>query len=516
MYSAQSKFGALRAFFWPIHRFELKRFVPLFLIYALICLNYTILRATKDTLVITASGSGAEILPYIKVWVIMPMALLFTFLFTLLANKFSQEKVFYIMMSIFIGFFILFSTVLYPFRDFLHPHELADGLERILPQGLKGLISIFRNWTFTLYYVMSEMWSTTIMSVLFWGFANQITSVKDAKRFYGLLGVGANIATMASGQITIFCAKPYLISWFPGTDVWGQSLTLITLLVVAVAFVTLAIFRWYHKHVISIERNLKPLKEEKVKMGLKKNFEYLAKSKYLICIAVIVIAYNLAINMMEIVWKDQVNLLFPQPTDYLAYMGKVTMFMGALSTLVGLFVCGNVIQRFGWTTAAIVTPTILLGTGVLFFSSILLQNHSIASLAGFFSTTPLAMTVFLGSLQNCLSRASKFTFFDATKEISFIPLSNECKLKGKAAIDGVGSRLGKSGGSLFHQSLLLFFGSISMSTPYVAIFLLLALGIYVIAVRSLGKQFDSLAATQEKITIPESTGTPQVTQEALV
>jgi AAA family ATP:ADP antiporter len=516
MYSTQSKFGALRAFFWPIHRFELKKFVPLFFIYALICLNYTILRATKDTLVITASGSGAEILPYIKVWVILPMALLFTFLFTRLANRLSQEKVFYIMMSIFIGFFILFSTVLYPLREFLHPHALADAAETILPQGLKGLISIFRNWTFTLYYVMSEMWSTTIMSVLFWGFANQITSIKDAKRFYGLLGVGANIATMASGQITIFCAKPHLISWLPGTDVWGQSLTLITSLVVAVAIVTVIIFHWYHKNVIANDVRLQPPpQEQKVKMGLKKNFEYLAKSKYLICIAIIVIAYNLAINMMEIVWKDQVNLLFPLPTDYLAYMGKVTMVMGALSTFVGLFVCGNVIQRFGWTAAAVVTPTILLGTGLLFFSSILLQNHSIASLAGLFATSPLALTVFLGSTQNCLSRASKFTFFDATKEISFIPLSNECKLKGKAAIDGIGSRLGKSGGSLFHQSLLLFFGSISMSTPYVAIFLLFALAAYVVAVRSLGKQFDSLAASQETIKIPDAPA-PLVTQEALV
>ena len=228
----------------------------------------------------------------------------------------------------------------------------------------------------------------------------------------------------------------------------------------------------------------------------------------------IVIAYNLAINMMEIVWKDQVNLLFPLPTDYLAYMGKVTMIMGALSTLVGLFVCGNVIQRFGWTSAAIITPTILLGTGLLFFSSILLKDHSLLSLAGFFSTTPLAMTVFFGSAQNCLSRASKFTFFDSTKEISFIPLSNECKLKGKAAIDGVGSRLGKSGGSLFHQGLLLFFGSISMSTPYVAIFLLLALFVYVIAVRSLGKQFDSLVASQETLVIPETP--PLTSQEALV
>ena len=49
-----------------------------------------------------------------------------------------------------------------------------------------------------------------------------------------------------------------------------------------------------------------------VKMGLRKNFSYLAKSKYLICIAVIVVMYNIAINLVEVVWKDQVKQLYPK------------------------------------------------------------------------------------------------------------------------------------------------------------------------------------------------------------
>ena len=32
---------------------------------------------------------------------------------------------------------------------------------------------------------MSELWGTAIMSVLFWAFANEVMTVKDAKRFYG-------------------------------------------------------------------------------------------------------------------------------------------------------------------------------------------------------------------------------------------------------------------------------------------------------------------------------------------
>jgi len=153
-----------------------------------------------------------------------------------------------------------------------------------------------------------------------------------------------------------------------------------------------------------------------------------------------------------------------------------------------------VIRRFGWSAGAYLTPIILFISGLLFFITVLWKNHPVVHTVGlFFGTTPLAVCAFLGGIQNVLSRASKFTFFDVTREISFIPLSNESKLKGKAAIDGVGSRLGKSGGSVFHQSLLMFFGTIAMSTPFVAVILGLIFGAWMWAVRSLGYQFGALS-----------------------
>lgn len=110
-------------------------------------------------------------------------------------------------------------------------------------------------------------------------------------------------------------------------------------------------------------------------------------------------------------------------------------------------------------------------------------------------------------MQNCLARASKYTFFDATKEMAFIPLSKESKLKGKAAIDGVGSRLGKSGGSVVHQGLLVIFGTVASSTSIVAGILFLVIGGWIIAVRSLGKQFTQLVTQHQTLTVPESDST---------
>ena len=39
-----------------------------------ILFNYTILRDTKDVLMVTAKGSGAEVIPFIKTYVNLPVS----------------------------------------------------------------------------------------------------------------------------------------------------------------------------------------------------------------------------------------------------------------------------------------------------------------------------------------------------------------------------------------------------------------------------------------------------------
>ena len=153
----------------------LKKIVPLGLMFFCILFNYTILRDTKDVLVVTAKGSSAEIIPFLKTWVNLPMAIGFMLLYTKLSNVLSREALFYTVIFPFIAFFGAFAFVLYPLRDVIHPTALADKLLAALGPSFLGPVAILRIWSFCLFYVMAELWGSVVISVLFWGFANQVS-----------------------------------------------------------------------------------------------------------------------------------------------------------------------------------------------------------------------------------------------------------------------------------------------------------------------------------------------------
>lgn len=496
--SEKSSFQGLRALIWPVHNHELKKLLPMLFIFFLISFDYNVLRTMKDTIVVTAKSSGAEVIPFIKVWVMFPGAILMTYLFTRLTNRISREMVIYVILGLFLLYFFVFTFFVYPYRESLHAHRLADYLQGVLPAGLKGFVAMIRYWSFTTFYVMSELWSNIITFLLFWGFVNQITKLSEAKRFYGLFGIGANFSGVAAGTASVYlCKLDYNPNLPFGTNAWEQSMGMLISLVLLAGILAMILFRWMNVKVLSDPRYYDPqeaTQESKIKgrMSMRENFSYLFKSDYLIYLAIIVLSYNMVINLVEVVWKHEVRALYPNPQDYNLYMNQVTTVIGVIATFTALFVSGNSIRKCGWTFTALLTPTILLITSIGFFGFFFFKDSLYDFSTVVLGTTPLAIAVFFGSAQNIMSRGAKYTVFDATQQMAFIPLGPECRLKGKAAIDGVCSRLGKTGGSVVHQTLLLTFCSITASAPYVAGFLFAIIIVWTMATYVLGKKFNAL------------------------
>src|SRR5690606_818922 len=107
-----------------------------------------------------------------------------------------------------------------------------------------------------------------------------------------------------------------------GSDGWGQAIFILNGLVILAGLLTMGIFRWIHKKGLGFGSVAHPHGEanKKIKMGIREIFKYLAKSKYLLCIATVVLMFNISLTLIEVVWKDQVKQLYPNPSDFTSYM----------------------------------------------------------------------------------------------------------------------------------------------------------------------------------------------------
>jgi AAA family ATP:ADP antiporter len=493
-YTNAKPFSRIRGFLWPIHGHEHKKLIPMFMLFFLISFVYNVLRCMKVTLVVTADGSGAEVIPYLKMWVVLPGALLLTYLYTKLSNYLNREQVFYAMISIFLGFFTFFMVFLHPNRESLELTTFSHFLSTHLPKGLNGFVSVIRHWPLSLFYVLAELWSAVVLSMLFWGFANEITPVDEAKRFYAIFALGANSSGIFSGQcaqlLTLEQYNPHLPF---GREAWEQSLILQLGVVLAMGVVIILLFRWLNRRILPTLKTIRQTsgaeKEPKTKvLSLGECFAHLAKSRYMVYITVIVVAYNLVYNLSDVLWTEQIRQNYPSASEFNAYINKIASITGIFATLSALMLSGNVIRRYGWTATALITPAIWLVTSIGFFGCLLLTNYGITDFIGILLGIPLStLALMFGSAQICLGRAAKYTVFDESKEIAFIPLPKEDQRKGKAVVDGIASRFGKSGGSLVIQILLLICGELALTIPYVAVIFSIALTGWIIAVRGLGK-----------------------------
>jgi len=470
---------------------ERRKLVPLALMFFAILFNYTILRDTKDVLMITAPKSGAEVIPFIKTYVNLPAAIGFTGVYSSLTNKMEQKDVFYTCVWPFLAFFATFALFIYPNRNILHPNAFCDMMGAVLPAGFSAPLAIIRNWSFAVFYVMAEMLGSVVASLLFWGFANEVTTVDEAKKYYPLFGLFANVALIFSGQYVRWVSN-MRSTLAPGVDAWAVSLRYLMGAVLAGGGVVLGTFRHMQKNIVpTLAKNkgsAAKTKKKKTKMSMKESAKFLLSSPYIRNLAMLVISYGMCINIVEVSWKSKLKLAFPNPNAYSAFMGNFSSATGVV-TLVMMLLGRTIFAKFGWRVAALVTPINLGITGLGFFALSVFSDF-FAPMTAALGTTPLMLAVIVGAIQNIVSKSAKYSLFDPCKEMAYIPLDQESKTKGKAAIDVIGNPLGKSGGALIQQILIFGTGSLAAATPYLGVILSGIVLSWIKSANSLAGQFN--------------------------
>jgi AAA family ATP:ADP antiporter len=496
-------FKGWRNYLWPIHNYELKKFLPMGLMMMFVLFNYTLMRDTKDVLVITATGSGAEVVSFLKLGGVLPCAVLFMFFYVKMANLMSSEKIFYTLISAFMIFFAVFGFLINPLVSSLHMSEATmQSLRESAHRSLYWPIAAIGNWSFSLFYIMAELWGSVIISMLFWQFANATTKVSESKRFYAFYGLIGNFGLIFSGEILKLGSRIGNSAKVAGHgDGYAANLRVLTVAIVLACLAIMFIYNWMQKNVLTDPQLFDPTqvkkKKEKLQLSLGESFKYIFKSSYLGLILMIVLGYNICINLVELVWKSQVKIAFPDRNDYSHFMSILSQSTG-IFTIFFTFIGMNILRRCSWRTAAIVNPIIVLITSVLFF---LLLNYTRLNSPDFpvnlaFITTTLVMlTVSIGLVQNVACKGTKYSLFDSTKQMAYIPLDSELKAKGQAAVEVIGGRFGKSGGAMIQAILLAIFGggtTLLSLTPILGPIVVLIAVLWLCSVFGLSKKFIAL------------------------
>lgn len=432
----------------------------------------------------------AETLYFLKVYGVTPFMIILTIIYSTFA-KYNRDTRFFIMVGYFLAIISACYFIFIPNIETLKLDGLANMLEDKIP-GMKPLWEAIRFWPCSLIYLNAEAWGSIALGVLFWTFCNDIISFKQSKRIYGYLSMGAAVGTGAAG----FILKDFVKADF------NSGIGVSIIMIVGVLIIYYFISRDIKNNPELYQVEAAAPKKVKVKMSMGESFKFLAKSKHLALIATLVLCYGAFISLFESVHKAQI--------------GKLTAVVGneALSSVYGYQGIANAVlsillvfasgwfARRGWKFTAITTPIIALFCTGLFFL-FLFAGDIIPKLFGSGDSVAVVdmlwIAVIFGIANAVFIKASKYVLFDPTCNQAYIPLDEESKVRGKAAVDGVGSRLGKSFGSLLISAPLVglvgIFGSIDNAKIIICALIVIFLLLWI---RAVGKLSNLLKKDEEE------------------
>ena len=473
----------------PVKKEELSKFLVISSMMILIIFIYSTQRIVKDTIVV--SYMGAELISAIKLYGVLPSAVLITLVYMKLSSILNKTTLFHLFNLFFISYFVGFTFVIFPsIENFQLDFSVASSQFPVF----RFFFIMLENWTYSLYYIFSELWGSVMLALIFWHTANQVFQIKEAKRIYPLFGLVGQIGMLLSGKLTgMFTDPKYMVNG------WQESLNYINSSV-AIGGVVLSILFWTLANILVPSSIINAeTQKKKSKIGFFEGLKYVFKSKYIGLITVLVLCYGCSINLVEGVWKAQARVVYPNPQDYAGFMSHLQTYTG-LVCMVAMLTGSYIMSIITWRTAALLTPIIMVVTGGVFFAFSIYQVEVMDALP-FLTIVPIVVAVYAGLIQNILSKATKYAFFDATKEMAYIPLDEALKSKGKAAADVIGGRLGKSGGAIIQQGMLAAIPGatlVSLSPSLFGIFLVMMV-VWFIAVFVLAKEFNKISGQEKAV-----------------
>lgn len=393
---------------------------------------------------VTALG-GAEQIPYLTVYAVLPASIVFVLAFAALSSRLQRRTLFNVTIGFFLAFYALFAGVLFPMREALAPAQLTARLLESAPAGLAGAVAMLHNWPYTLFYTFSELWGDVVLSLLFWGLANEITAEREAMALYPLFGLGANVAQAAAGRLLKGLAGFYApqaglapaAAAIASAAAWDSQLHVLMVSVfiagasclVLHAYIARCAPAWAAARAADDARALEAEGLPPVaprapaaaapRVRTAETLRILSGSPQILCLGAMAVAQGLSSNILQVAWKRQLRLLHPDPSSYSAYMGDVAT-ISAFATGAAMLAAPAMFRRLGWAGAASATPVAMMVLGWAFFGSSIAGSVISNAAGGVPPAGLLSALVMGGAFLYVFEKAAKFSLFKPAEEMVYI------------------------------------------------------------------------------------------------
>ncbi|KAH9386582.1 ATP:ADP antiporter, AAA family [Nematocida major] len=457
--------------FFKVLKVEYPKFFSMAFLYFCIVLAYSILRDTKDAVVMDRMLPAS--IQYLKSTLVMAATMGFAIVFQLLLAKGATlEKLMFVFNAGFGIFFAIYATLLLPNVEHIEPYKFwicdifadkkmyINGLE-----ALQGLFLTVNFWTGTLLYITAELWGNVMTSVMFFAVANEICPFRQALRFYPLFIIGANLGLISSGLLML--GNYYMLTGMPQYKTWIVSGFILA--VACICGINIFTYRHLVKNIIPYPIYImadagQPKKKGKEKVGIIDGFKIMLKTPIVFHLSITVLGYGICTNLTEAAFKSAVRSKSKADgqdvmTNFVFTQGMQQICIGCIVICILFSPIKSLIQKKGWLSLGMITPLCSL-LAALPFLSLVWANSSVTvtgkdaqnllnrfgkslfTSIGWNSLTKLEYNV--GFCAVNMIKILKYAAFDVGKEAIGVKIPKQYKARFKGVYDGVCGKLGKS------------------------------------------------------------------------
>jgi AAA family ATP:ADP antiporter len=379
-------------------------------------------------------------------------------LFTLTAasalflEKFSASNLPYIYLA---------SSIVIPFTGFIHLY-FEKRISFIRLQSSTLLALSFVSCAFLILLWISDAWwvpaalliwievEWVLTDIIFWGTTNQLFTVRQGKRLFGLIGIGAKLTVIVGGLLI-----PFLVS-FIGTR---------NLLFLSIAGLIFGFINLNYINKTFQPKSVVPTKKQHAK-GAETidSFFSLFKIKYIVLIFLFYALFTRTVfYFVDNVFYYQINNVYPNAEQLASFMGIFLAISGFISLLFRAFISGRWMTRFNLLINMLSYP-ILLGV-----------SAALIIVVGHYFPNETILLFWLAIIAKVIEKLFGGAITSPTYQTLYQPLPPERRNRVRTMTEMVVGPLWGIGASVF---LLLLTKYIELTTVGLSIVLLIILFIW--------------------------------------